>query len=93
MANSNRITALSSIIASNSSKIDSFLVANNLPTPSFDVDVPPYMLLHPEIAGARKAILEATDEMTSLVSGPIGILTNQTTFVSSFDVQIALIIC
>ena len=70
-----RITELSSVISTNTAKLDKYFASKNLPTPSFDADVSPRLLLDPAIAEARKAIIEATDELQALMQGPIGILT------------------
>ncbi|KAH7018391.1 O-methyltransferase-domain-containing protein [Microdochium trichocladiopsis] len=70
---STRIVALSQRIASNTAKLNEFLEANGLPTPSFDVDGP---LDHSipedaaEIHAARAAIVDDTQELRRLVLGP-----------------------
>lgn len=68
-----RIAELASIIASNTAEIDEYLSSRGLPTPSFDADVAPRFLDEKPIAACRQAILEATDELHSLMLGPIGI--------------------
>ena len=71
-----RIAELSAIIANHTSKIDSSLAANGLPTPSFDADSPPTLLAMPALAESRNAILQASDELSALMQGPIGLLTS-----------------
>lgn len=70
-----RIAQLASIIAENTAIIDRHLVAEGLPCPAFDAKEPPDLLNDRKIAPARQAVIEATDELHSLMIGPIGILT------------------
>lgn len=79
------ISTLTSIIAENAAKIESYLVSNNLPTPSFDADIPPNLLFDPQIIEARGAILEATNELHSLMLGPMLTLMNWETFVYTLE--------
>lgn len=71
MANANRITVLASMISENTEKVNSYLVSNGFPTPSFDADTPVGLLLDPNIAIAHVAVLEAMDELNSLMLDPI----------------------
>lgn len=70
---STRIVELSQRIATNTTKLNDFLEANGLPTPTFDVDGP---LGHSipddaaEIHAARAAIIDDTQELRRLVLGP-----------------------
>ncbi|MCJ1314135.1 hypothetical protein MMC25_007815 [Agyrium rufum] len=70
----NRIVQLSTLIAEKTKLIDKFLTAQNLPTPSFEVDqpsTPPYTAeTAPEIEAARISIVEATAELRALMLGP-----------------------
>ena len=70
-----RISELASIIAAKTAEIDTYTASEGLPSPSFDADSPPRLLLHPHVAASRQAILEATDELHALMLGPVGILT------------------
>lgn len=70
-----RISELASIIAMMTAELDAHCVAEGLPSPSFDPNSPPNLLLHPNIAATRQRILEATDELHALMLGPVGILT------------------
>ena len=85
MEKANRIAVLASIIADNTTKIDSYLVSKDLPTPSFDPDTPASLLFDPSIAAARQAVLEATDELNALMLGPMMILASPTTLVSKIE--------
>ncbi|KAL8830047.1 MAG: hypothetical protein Q9191_001664 [Dirinaria sp. TL-2023a] len=67
---------LASIIGKHADAINAHLTAEKLPTPSFDADCPPDLLLDQSIAASRQLVLEATDELHALVLGPAGILTN-----------------
>ncbi len=71
---STRISELSSIISSATSKYDNYLSAQGLPTPSFDPSAPPFLPLPPDVAEARQLVLEATDELHALTAGPLGTL-------------------
>lgn len=71
MASTSRIIELSASIHEHTTKVDAYLAANNLPTPSFDTSCPPKLLLPPEIQASRDAVLEATDELTALMLGPV----------------------
>jgi hypothetical protein len=68
-----RIVELAARIASNTSKVSDYLVANNLPQPSFDVDAPLYGAVpknEPEIEALRLSVLEDTAELRDLMLGP-----------------------
>ncbi|KAI1110206.1 S-adenosyl-L-methionine-dependent methyltransferase [Nemania sp. NC0429] len=68
-----RIVELASRIASNTAKINDYLLSQNLPTPSFDVDGPRETLIPKDevsIEAARVAIIDDTLELRRLVLGP-----------------------
>lgn len=67
-----RILTLANIISSNTSLINSHLSAQNLPTPSFDPEVPADLLSGhgAEFEEARQNVVEATDELRTLLLGP-----------------------
>ncbi|TVY16272.1 O-methyltransferase gsfB [Lachnellula arida] len=71
MVLTSRIVELSATIHEQTTKVDAFLAANNLPTPSFDISCPPKLSLPPDIQASREAVLEATDELTALMLGPV----------------------
>ncbi|KAG8526452.1 uncharacterized protein KY384_000045 [Bacidia gigantensis] len=77
----NRIVQLGSLIAIKASDIDSKLTAAGVATPSFkaQTSVSNFASLE-EIAESRVAILEATDELHSLLLGPVGQLTSHSGF-------------
>lgn len=66
----NRITTLASTIQVETQKVNAFLVAENLPTPSFDISCPARLSLPPTIQASQEAVLEASDELTALMLGP-----------------------
>ena len=66
-----RISELSSTIAASTSKYDSYISAQGLPTPSFDPGAPPFLPLPPDVAEAGQLVLEAADELHSLIAGPL----------------------
>jgi hypothetical protein len=64
---------LCSLIARETSKINDYLVANNLPTPSLDVDALPAIPIPDDatdIKAARLAVIEACSELQALMTGP-----------------------
>ncbi|KAK0609535.1 S-adenosyl-L-methionine-dependent methyltransferase [Bombardia bombarda] len=68
-----RITELASRIAANTTRLNNYLVAHNLPTPSFDVDGPKDTLVPKEetmVEAARVAIIDDTQQLRRLVLGP-----------------------
>ena len=71
-----RISELASIIKIHTSKVQDHLRSMNLPLPSFEAEQPPSLLLDETIAESRLAVLEATDELHSLMLGPVGVLTS-----------------
>lgn len=71
-----RSSELSSIIASHTSAINTYLVQNDLPSPSFQPGAPSEVLSAGSIVQSRQAILEATEELHALMLGPVGILTS-----------------
>ncbi|KAH9889151.1 S-adenosyl-L-methionine-dependent methyltransferase [Xylariomycetidae sp. FL2044] len=73
MADTSRIIELSAIIAKGTEAIDDFLVRNKLPTPSLDATALPALPLPKDaidINAARAAVIEATSELNSLLTGP-----------------------
>ena len=74
---SNRgIAELATLIKSKTADIDEYLKSNGLQSPSFDIDAPEKLQLPVELALAKDAILEAADELNSLLLGPVDFLTN-----------------
>lgn len=71
MSSTSRIAELASIIKEETGKVDAYLVANNLPALSFNVSCPPKLSLPAEVQASRRAVLEASDELTALMLGPV----------------------
>jgi len=68
-----RIIELTAIISENTQKIDQYFAANNLPSLSFDSDAPldfPVPSSNKEIQHARRAVVNATQELHDLMVGP-----------------------
>lgn len=72
----NRIVELAAQIAEDTTKIDAYLVSHDLPTPSFDISAPLKLHIPPDIQSLHDAVLEASDELTALLSGPARIVAN-----------------
>lgn len=68
---SNRITELANSIQTNTSELDQYFSSHGIPTPSFDIETPLEIDLPDDIEACRVAILEATDELHSLIMGPV----------------------
>lgn len=69
-----RIAELSSIIATNTARIDSYLISQGLPSPSFDANAAPGLFATNCLTAARQAVLEATYELHALMQGPVLLL-------------------
>ena len=67
-----RILELSSIIATNTQKIDAFLTFHGHPHPTFDVDGPLELNLSDHLRSCQDSVLDATMELNSLMLGPVG---------------------
>ncbi|KAI1378983.1 S-adenosyl-L-methionine-dependent methyltransferase [Hypoxylon crocopeplum] len=73
MASTNRIIELSSIIATETARVQDFLVKNKLPTPSLDADALwslPIPKSAPDVEASRLAVIEACSELKALMTGP-----------------------
>ncbi|KAF3025037.1 hypothetical protein E8E14_014355 [Neopestalotiopsis sp. 37M] len=90
-----RIVELSTRIATNTAKVDEYLISHDLPTPSFDVDGPFQSMIPKddvELEAARVAIIDDTLELRRLVLGPrdylmtftVGRLLQSSTYEASF---------
>lgn len=67
-----RIVALATAIAANTKKVDDYLTSKGLPPPSFDVDTPVKYDFPPDIAVAQLKVLEDTEDLQTLMLGPLG---------------------
>lgn len=86
-ASPSRILELSSRIAANTTRLNDYLVSNNLPSPDFDHIEGPRDTLVPkdetDVEAARVAIIDDTMELRQLVLGPREYLMSYT--VSSYQ--------
>jgi 6-hydroxytryprostatin B O-methyltransferase len=65
------LTALASQISSSASLIDTFLLSNNHPTPSFAPDAPAAFPTAPAtVQHARQSLIEAAQSLVDLLTGP-----------------------
>jgi hypothetical protein len=65
------LIALAATITRETETLNKYLIANNLPSPSFDVSTPAnFPKLSPEAKKAREEIIRATLELRDLVVGP-----------------------
>ena len=70
VVSNSRILELASIIAENTTKVDQYLTANDLPKPSFEITAPVNLTLPKTLQAARDAVLDATIELNELLLGP-----------------------
>ncbi|KAM7182880.1 S-adenosyl-L-methionine-dependent methyltransferase [Rhypophila sp. PSN 637] len=76
-----RIVDLANKISVNTAKIDNYLETHSLPPLSFDVDGPTNDWIQdadPEIAAARNAVIDDTEELGRLMTGPLDHIMNLT---------------
>ena len=76
MSSTSRIKELAASILSNTSAIDDYLISENLGSPSFNIDAPSKLQLPVDLTKLKTQILDATDELHTLLLGPVGFLTN-----------------
>ena len=75
MAAQTRIAELSSVIQVSTARLDDYLKAHGISSPSFDLDTPAKLSLPADIAEVRENLLDATDELNTLILGPVRYLT------------------
>ncbi|KAJ4358934.1 hypothetical protein N0V95_002640 [Ascochyta clinopodiicola] len=61
-------------IQESTAKVDKYIEDNNLPEPTFEAFYPPILRLSPEADAARRAALEALDELRAHLQGPLGMV-------------------
>lgn len=67
------ITELAAAIARNTQIVNDYFKANNIPTPSFDVDGPATVTIPPhekEVAAAHAQVIADTQALHNLMKGP-----------------------
>ncbi|CAG8956540.1 hypothetical protein HYFRA_00003929 [Hymenoscyphus fraxineus] len=96
MTSTSRILELSTIISTNTQKIDTYLLVNDLPQPSFQEHGPLKVLPDgspPELEQARIEAVEASIELQQLLQGPDSLLTptiNSTALTAIHEFKLAL---
>jgi hypothetical protein len=73
----NRITQLANAIAADTAVVDAYFTAHNIASPSFDVDGPLTVVIPPfekDVIAAHTRVLGATQELHSLMLGPMAML-------------------
>ncbi|KAK0656883.1 putative O-methyltransferase [Cercophora newfieldiana] len=91
MASKTRIAELASIIQEKTTILDEYLAAQGLPSPSFDESYPAIVQLPDGLMAARDALTEASDELRSLVMGPVSSIYYEITK-SSFFTSLGVIV-
>ena len=77
MSSAPTISELAAIIADNTAIVNGYLNANNLPTPSFEVDGPaviPIPSHEASILAAQENVIASTQELHNLMKGPTEML-------------------
>ena len=77
MAPNSRIAELASLILYHTLKVENYISSQGLPSPSFDISMPAQLQFPEAIAESQNKVIEATDELHSLMLGPIGFLFHQ----------------
>ncbi|KAF5871753.1 putative o- protein [Botrytis fragariae] len=71
-----RIAELASIISTQTTIFDEYLQSHGIASPSFDVNYSETPQIPKEISASKNIIFEATEELNSLIGGPVGVLTS-----------------
>lgn len=72
MARTSRITELAALIAKHTARVDKYLQAKDLPSPSFNVDGPTILVMKStKIEELRLIKIGASMELQDLLQGPI----------------------
>ena len=79
MASSSRILELASTIQTHTNELDSYITSQGLPSPSWDLDTPPVLLLSNMAQASRNALLESIEELKALILGPVEFILNKAT--------------
>jgi hypothetical protein len=72
MTSTGRLIQLVRLLQENVEEVDIYIRDNALPDPSFDASYPPVFILPPNQDAARRAALEALDELRHHLLGPVG---------------------
>ena len=72
-----RIVQLASLIQEHTRKVDDYIDANELPSPSFETSCPAHLILPPDIQVSQSKVLEAKDELNMLMLGPLRYVASQ----------------
>ena len=65
-----RLTELSSVISTNTNRLQEYFVSAGLPMPSFDIGAPVDISLPPDVELLRERVLDASTELNELLLGP-----------------------
>jgi hypothetical protein len=79
-----RIAELATIISTQTTFVDQYLQSHGISSPSFDAEYNEMTTPPKEITASKNAILEATEELNSLIAGPVGYLTSLNVSLSPF---------
>lgn len=73
---SSRLTELATAIAANTAIVNDYLISQELPPLSFELDAPVDLELPPAIEKAKSAVLDDTLELQELMLGPRQLVVN-----------------
>lgn len=71
MTTKSRIAELASIIQEKTAIVDEYFTSRGIPPPSFNESSPPVLQLPNDVAAARDAAAEASDELAMMLRGPV----------------------
>ena len=74
MPSPGRMSELASHIQTHTAKIEEYLIGQNLPLPSLDIEAVDVGPLPPQLSISREIILGSIDELHSLALGPLACL-------------------
>lgn len=83
MTSCSRLLQLTELLHAKVQDVDNYLRDKNLPDPSFDASYRPVLDLPQDVDAARKAALEALDELRDHLLGPMGVIYEAVTSVCS----------
>ena len=71
MGSSRKIMELASLIMVHTKEIDSYLVAQGLPSPSFEIDAAVEVVLPENLMRSRDVVLDALEGLHAHIAGPL----------------------
>jgi hypothetical protein len=83
MSSSRSLKELASVIQARVDTLDEALKATNAPQPTLDINGPPALMVPPQFEDTKEDLLEALDELRTLIIGPVANVFSRSNTVSS----------